>query len=137
MLRTAIESAYKKTVGALKDTLVRLISSLTRGGGLIEAVYIIVLVALMAGFVNAVVFPVPGAGQSYIPYPSSSAMSIPEAIVDAFVIVVGGAGIYLVYQSGRQTVRSRTVNLYLGLALLLLVVAVFVGIDMAILKGFG
>ena len=137
MLRTAIESAYKKTVGALKDTLLRLISSLTRGGGLIEAVYIIVLVALMAGFVNAVVFPVPGAGQSYIPYPSSSAMSIPEAIVDAFVIVVGGAGIYLVYQSGRQTVRSRTVNLYLGLALLLLVVAVFVGIDMAILKGFG
>jgi hypothetical protein len=34
-------------------------------------------------------------------------------------------------------VRPRTVNLYLGLALLLLVVAVFVGIDMAILKGFG
>jgi len=137
MLRTVLQSAYKKTIGALINTLLRLISSLTRGGGLIEAVYIIVLVALMAGFVNAVVFPLPGSVQSYIPYPSSSAMSIPEAIVDAFVIVVGGAGIYLVYQSGRQTVRSRTVNLYLGLALLLLVVAVFVGIDMAILKGFG
>ncbi|HUI24086.1 MAG TPA: hypothetical protein VLY82_06830 [Nitrososphaerales archaeon] len=108
---------------------------MTRGGGLIEAVYIIILIALMAGFVNAVVFPVPN--QSYIPYPGGSAMTIPEAIVDAFVIVVGGAGVYLVYQSGRQTVRSRTVNLYLGLALLLLVVAVFVGIDMAILKGFG
>jgi hypothetical protein len=137
MLRTAIESAYKKTIGALKDSLVRLISSLTRGGGLIEALYIIFLVALMAGFVNAVVFPVPGSAQSEIPVLSISAMSIPEAIVDAFVIVVGGAGVYLVYQSGRQTVRSRTVNLYLGLALLLLVVAVFVGIDMAILKGFG
>jgi len=135
MLRTALESAYKKTIGALRDSLAHLISSLTRGGGLIEALYIIVLVALMAGFVNAVVFPV--ANQSYIPYPGSSAMTIPEAIVDAFVIVVGGAGIYLVYQSGRQTVRSRTVNLYLGLALLMLVVAVFVGIDMAILKGFG
>ena len=135
MLRTALESAYKKTIGALKDSLAHLISSLTRGGGLIEALYIIVLVALMAGFVNAVVFPV--ANQSYIPYPGSSAMTIPEAIVDAFVIVVGGAGVYLVYQSGRQTVRSRTVNLYLGLALLMLVVAVFVGIDMAILKGFG
>lgn len=135
MLRTALESAYKKTIGALMNTLVRLVSSLTRGGGLIEAVYIIILVALMAGFVNAVVFPVPN--QSYIPYPGGSAMTIPEAIVDAFVIVVGGAGVYLVYQSGRQTVRSRTVNLYLGLALLLLVVAVFVGIDMAILKGFG
>ena len=135
MLRTALESVYKKTIGALKDSLAHLVSSLTRGGGLIEALYIIILVALMAGFVNAVVFPVPN--QSYIPYPGSGAMTIPEAIVDAFVIVVGGAGVYLVYQSGRQTVRSRTVNLYLGLALLLLVVAVFVGIDMAILKGFG
>ena len=137
MLRTAIESAYKKTIGALKDSLARLVSSLTRGGGLIEALYIIFLVALMAGFVNAAVFPVPGPAQSEIPVLSTSAMSIPEAIIDAFVIVVGGAGVYLVYQSGRQTVRSRTVNLYLGLALLLLVVAVFVGIDMAILKGFG
>ncbi len=137
MLRTVLESAYKKTIGALKDSLVRLVSSLTRGGGLIEALYIIILVALMAGFVDAVVFPVPGSAQSEIPVLSSTAMSIPEAIVDAFVIIVGGAGVYLVYQSGRQTVRSRTVNLYLGLALLLLVVAVFVGIDMAILKGFG
>lgn len=135
MLRATLESAYKKTIGTLKDALVRFFSSLTRGGSLIEAVYIVILVALMAGFVNAVVFPVPN--QSYIPYPGSGAMTIPEAIVDAFVIIVGGAGVYLVYQSGRQTVRSRTVNLYLGLALLLLVVAVFVGIDMAILKGFG
>jgi len=135
MLRTAIGSAYKRTVGALKDALVDFVSSLTRGGGLIQALYVVFLVALMAGFVNAVFFPVPN--QSYVPYPSSSAMTIPEAIVDAFVIIVGGAGIYLVYQSGRQTVRSRTVNLYLGLALLLLVVSVFTGIDMAILKGFG
>ena len=135
MLRQALETVNRKTIGALKITLTRFVSSLTRGGGLLEGVYIVALVALMAGFVNAVVFPV--SSQSYIPYPSSSAMTIAEAIVDAFVIVVGAAGIYLVYQSGRQTVRSRTVNLYLGLALLLLVVAVFVGIDMAILKGFG
>jgi nitrogen fixation/metabolism regulation signal transduction histidine kinase len=89
----------------------------------------------MAGFVSAVVFPVPN--QSYIPYPGSTAQTIPEGIVDAFVIVVGAAGIYLVYLSGRQTVRTRTVNLYLGLAILLLVVSVFTGIDMAILKGLG
>jgi hypothetical protein len=135
MLRTALESAYKRTVGAVKDALLGWVSSLTRGGGLIEALYVIFLIALMAGFVNAVVFPVPN--QSYIPYPGSSAMTIPEAIVDAFVIAIGAAGIYLVYLSGRQTTRTRTVNLYLGLALLLLVVAIFTGIDVAILKGFG
>jgi hypothetical protein len=135
MIRTALESTYKRTIGALKDALARSVASLTRGGGLIQALYVIFLVALMAGFVNAVVFRLPN--QSYIPYPGSSAQTIPEGIVDAFVIIVGAAGIYLVYLSGRQTVRTRTVNLYLGLALLLLLVSVFTGIDMAILKGFG
>ncbi len=135
MIREAIGSAYRKTIGALKNSVVGFISSLTRGGGLIQTLYVVLLVALMAGFVNAVVFPVPN--QSFIPYPNGSAQTIPEAIIDAFIIVVGGAGVYLVYLSGRQTVRSRTVNLYLGLALLLLVVAVFTGIDMAHLKGLG
>ena len=135
MIREALESAYRKTVGAAKDTVVGFLTSITRGGGLIQALYAVFLVALMAGFVDAVVFPVPN--QSYIPYPSGSAMTIPEAIVDAFVITVGAAGIYLVFMSGRQTTKTRTVNLYLGLALLLIVVSVFAGIDMAILKGFG
>ena len=135
MIREALVSAYKKTVGAAKDAVVGFLTSITRGGGLIQALYVVLLVALMAGFIDAVVFPV--ANQSYIPYPSGSAMTIPEAIVDSFVIIVGAAGIYLVYLSGRQTTKTRTVNLYLGLALLLIVVSVFAGIDMAILKGFG
>lgn len=134
MIREALESAYKKTVGAAKDAIVGSLSSVTRGGGLIQVLYVVVLVGVMAGFVDAINYPV--ANQSYIPYPSSSAMTIPEAIVDAFIIVVGGAGIYLVYMSGRQTTRTRTVNLYLGLALLLIIVSIFAGIDMAILKGF-
>ncbi len=135
MIREVLGSIYKKTIGALKDALVGLVTSVTRGGGLLQVLYVIFLVAMMAGFINAMVFPVPN--QSYIPYPSGSAQTIPEAIVDAFVIIVGGAGIYLTYLSGRQTVRSRTVSLYLGLALLMVVVSVFTGIDMAILKGFG
>jgi hypothetical protein len=135
MIRETLGTVYKRTVGALKDSLLGLTSSLTRGGGLIQALYALFIVALMAGFVNAVVFPVPN--QSYIPYPGGTAQTIPEAIVDAFVIIVGAAGIYLTYMSGRQTVRSRTVNLYLGLALLLIIVSLFTGIDMAILKGFG
>ena len=135
MIREAIVSAYRKTIGALKDSLVGFVSSVTRGGGLIQLLYVLLIVALMAGFVNAVFFPV--ANQSYIPYPGGSAQTIPEAIIDAFVIVVGAAGIYLAYLSGRQTTRTRTVNLYLGLALLLIIVSIFTGIDLAILKGFG
>ncbi|MDG6910485.1 MAG: hypothetical protein JRN08_08970, partial [Nitrososphaerota archaeon] len=108
MIREILESAYNRTVGALKDALVGFISSITRGGGLLQALYVLLVVALSAGFINAVVFPVPN--QSYIPYPGGTAETIPEAIVDAFVIFVGGAGIYLAYLSGRQTARSRTVN---------------------------
>lgn len=135
MIREALGSVYKRTVGALEDAFVGLVSSITRGGGLVQALYVLFILALMAGFLDAVTYPV--ANQSYIPYPSSAAMTVPEAVVDAFIIAVGGAGIYLVYLSGRQTARSRTVNMYLGLALLLLVVSIFSGFDMAILKGFG
>ncbi|HYB07605.1 MAG TPA: hypothetical protein VEB87_05575 [Nitrososphaerales archaeon] len=135
MIREALESVYKRTFGVLKDALARFASSITRGGGLVQALYVLLFVGLAAGFVSAIVFPV--SNQTYIPYPGGTAETIPEAIVDAFVVIMGGAGIYLVYLSGRQTVRSRTVNLYLGLALMLIVVSVFTGIDMAILKGFG
>jgi hypothetical protein len=135
MIREALESAYRRTVGAFRGGAGGLFGSVTRRGGLVQVLYVLVLVGLMAGFVTAIVYPVPN--QTYIPYPSSQSETIPEAIVNSFIIFAGGAGIYLVYLSGRQTVRSRTVNLYLGLALLLLVVSIFAGIDLAILKGFG
>ncbi|MDG7008593.1 MAG: hypothetical protein JRN06_10185 [Nitrososphaerota archaeon] len=135
MIRQTLESAYRKTIGSLRNGAVGLLSSLTRRGGVIQTLYVLALVGLMAGFVTALVYPVPN--QTYIPYPGSQAETIPEAIVNAFLIITGGAGVYLVYLSGRQTVRARAVNLYLGLALLLLVVSIFAGIDLAILKGFG
>jgi len=135
MIREALESAYKKTIGALKDRLVDYSSSVTKRAGLLQLMYVLFVVALAAGFINAVVFPVPN--QSYIPYPGGSAETVPEAIIDSFVIIVGGAGIYLAVLSGRQTVRTRTVSLYLGLALLLIIVSLFTGIDLAILKGYG
>ncbi|MDG6945280.1 MAG: hypothetical protein JRM91_01245 [Nitrososphaerota archaeon] len=135
MIRQAIQSAYKKSVGALKDWLVGTVSSATRGGGLIQLLYVIVIIGLMAGFVSAITYPV--ANETLIPYPSGSNETVPEAVVDAMVIVMGGAGIYLTYMSGRQTVRSRAVNFYLGIALLLLIVSLFIGFNLAILKGFG
>ncbi|MDG7007239.1 MAG: hypothetical protein JRN06_03210 [Nitrososphaerota archaeon] len=135
MLRETLETAYAKTIGALKDEVVGVGSSVTKREGFVQAAYLTVMVAVMAGFVGALIFPV--SNQSYIPYPSGTAETIPEAFVDSFVIAVGGAGIYITYLSGRQTTSSRTVDMYLALALLLLVVSVFAGIDMAILKGFG
>lgn len=135
MIRQTLETAYRRTVGALRNAVVGAVMSVTKRGGFVQTLYALILVALMAGFITAIVYPVPN--QTYIPYPSGQAETIPEAIIDSFIIITGGAGIYLAYMSGRQTTRSRTVNLYLGLALLLLVVSIFAGIDLAILKGFG
>ncbi|HKT22920.1 MAG TPA: hypothetical protein VJR06_09990 [Nitrososphaerales archaeon] len=135
MIRQALETAYRRTVGSLRNGAAGLLGSLTRRGGIIQTAYVLALVALLAGFVTALVYRVPN--QTYIPYPNGQAETIPEAVINAFIIITGGAGIYLVYLSGRQTVRARTVNMYLGLALLLLVVSIFAGIDLAILKGFG
>ena len=63
MIREALGSAYRKTIGAVKDAVLGFVSSITRGGGLIQALYVILLVALMAGFVDAVVF---GAGAAFV-----------------------------------------------------------------------
>jgi len=135
LIREMLESGYRKTIGALRSSLWDALTRGTRGSGLLQLGYVLVLVALMAGFISAVFTPVEN--QSYIVYPTTGAQSIPEMLVDAFVILVGGAGVYLVFLSGRQTVRTRTVNLYLGLAILLIAVSVLTGIELAILKGFG
>ncbi len=135
MVRKILESGYDRTIGALKKAVWRVFGSVASGGGLLQVVYVLVVVGLMAGFINAVFFPV--ANQGRVVYPGGGAQTIPEAVIDSFVIMLGGAGIYLTYVSGRQTTRARTVNLYLGLALLLIAVSLLTGIDLAIIKGFG
>jgi hypothetical protein len=132
MIRELIESGYKRTVGALRSYLWGLVTKGTRGSGLLQLGYVLVLVGLMAGFISALTSPV--SNQSYIVFPATGAQSIPEAMVEAFTILVGGSGVYLVYLSGRQTTRARTVNLYLGLAILLLLVSVLTGVEIALLK---
>ncbi len=135
MLRQALESAYTRTLGELRGTTARFGASLTERGGIIRALYVIVIVVYMSGFSLAVLYPAPV--QSLTPYPSAAFETLPDAFVNAFVIALGGAGIYLVYLSGRQTASPRMVNFYLGAGLLLLIVSTFTGINMAIMKGFG
>jgi hypothetical protein len=135
LIKEMLQSGYKKTIGAARDYFWGFLTKGTRGGNILQLVYVLALVGLMAGFVSAVFTPV--SNQSYIVYPSSTAQSIPELLVDSFVILVGGAGVYLILLSGRQTTRTRTVNLYLGLAILLVIVSVLTGIEISILKGFG
>ena len=100
---------------------------------MVRLLYVVIVVALMAGFIDAVFFPLPN--QAQIIQPGPGAQTIPEAVIDSFVILLGAAGIYVAYISGRQTTKSRMVNLYLGIALLLIAISVFTGIYLSILKG--
>lgn len=94
-------------------------------GQWIELLYVIAIVIMAAGTVNAVIQPVnPG----YVIFPSSGDQSATETVVDAFVLLLGAAGVYLSYLSGRQTTRSRMVNFFLLFGLLLIVSAIYIGI---------
>ena len=108
-------------------------SSAGSAWGALQLLYVLVMIALMAGFVNAAVLPVPNQAQAI--YPGPGAESIPETFIDGMVILLGGAGIYLTYISGRQTTRSRMVNLYLGFSLLLISISVLMGLYLVTAKG--
>jgi hypothetical protein len=120
------------TVGTVRNALAKALGSVANRMGLLQVLYVLGLVALMGGFVNAVFFPVPNQGQ--IVYPGTGAQTIPEAILDASVILIGGGGIYAAYVSGRQTTKSRMVNLYLAIALLLIAISVLMGLYLSVIK---
>jgi len=133
LIRKALENSYRKTVGALWAMLRRSTGAVGNNWGALQFLYLLGIIALMAGFVNAVVLPVPNQAQAI--YPGPGAESIPETFIDGMVILLGGAGIYLTYISGRQTTRSRMVNLYLGFALLLISISVMMGLYLVTVKG--
>lgn len=132
MIRRVLEQGYNMTVGTVRNALAKALGSVANRMGLLQVLYVLGLVALMGGFVNAVFFPVPNQGQ--IVYPGTGAQTIPEAILDASVILIGGGGIYAAYVSGRQTTKSRMVNLYLAIALLLIAISVLMGLYLSVIK---
>jgi hypothetical protein len=87
--------------------------------------YILGIVLMTAGIVNAVIQPV---NFGYVIFPSTGAQSATETGVDALALLIGAAGIYISYLSGRQTTKGRMVNFYLAIGLILIGIAVYMGI---------
>jgi hypothetical protein len=133
MIRKLIQSTYRKTIENLLNTVWRPVSSVVNSLGTAQVLYVVVIVALMAGFVNADVLQVPNQAQAV--YPGSGNQTFAETFIDAMVILVGASGIYLTYISGKQTTKSRMVNLYLVVALLLVCVALITGVYLVNAKG--
>ncbi len=133
MIREFLESGYQKTIGSLWRASGRLLSPVKSRGGLLQLFYILAVTGLMGGFISAVDFPVPNQGA--VIYPGAGAQTIPEAVINGFVILLGAAGIYLTFISGRQTTKPRMVNFYLILALLLIATGMYLGFYVFNAKG--
>jgi hypothetical protein len=99
-------------------------SSLIRGRW-IELLYVLGIVAMASGIVNAAIQPV---DSRYIIFPGQGSQSITETIINALALMLGATGIYLSYLSGRQTTKPRIVTFYLILGLLLLGMGIYIGI---------
>jgi len=90
-----------------------------------EVLYVTGIILMTAGVVNAAIQPV---NFGYVIFPSTGAQSATETGVDALALIIGAAGVYMSYLSGRQTTKPRMVTFYLGIGLLLIAIAVYIGI---------
>lgn len=98
----------------------------------LEAFYVIAMVVFTAGTVCAIIAPV---NVGYVIFPSPAGQSATETVVDAFVLLLGTAGIYVSYLSGRQTTKTRMGNFFLIIGLFLILMAVYIGIYVLNAKG--
>ncbi len=112
---------------------VRLARSIGRNGNSLsfvktrwaEMLYILGIVAMASGIVNAIIQPVDA---RYIIYPGQGSQSVTETIINGLALMLGATGIYLSYLSGRQTTKPRMVTFFLILGLLLIATGVYIGI---------
>ena len=126
MIRERLDSALDAVKGGVERAYGRnrTLSSLSNGR-LLEFLFIAAIVVMSAGIVDAAIQPV---SSGTIIYPNQGFQSFSETVINAFVILLGGAGIYVSYLSGRQTTKPRMVNFYLIIGILLLAMATYLGI---------
>lgn len=131
MIRRALESGYSKTTNTVCRLVPKHVFALRASW--FESLYVLGLVALLAGSMSAAFTPPSAQGQ--LIYPGSGAQTIPETFLYASVILLGAVGVYVAYLSGRYTTKPRLVNAYLAVSMLLLLVSVVVGITIVNIKG--
>ena len=130
-IRQALESGYSKTINTIRGLVPKGVLALRANR--LELLYVLGLVALSAGSVSATFAPPPT--QTQLIYPGPGAQTIPETFLYACIILVGAAGVYVAYLSGRYTTKPRLVNAYLAVSMLLLIVSVITGVTIVNIKG--
>jgi hypothetical protein len=130
MIKRIVQSALSKVQKSVTSLFGR--GPLSNTARWVQIFYVVLLVVFAAGLINATVQPV---DQRYVIFPSRGAQSISETFIDACAILLGAAGLYVSYLSGRQTTKPRMVNFYLIIALMLLASAMYIGLYVYGAKG--
>jgi hypothetical protein len=82
-------------------------------GRVVEGLYLLALLILLGGGVNAVLEGLRVKAPQAFVFVSSTVQSIGETIINIFALILGTAGIYLIYKGSRFTSSKRVTNFYL------------------------
>jgi len=123
LIRQWLESRASGVERRLGSVFERTGVSTTVKNNLIEVLYILGIVVMSAGIVSALASPV---NQSYTIYPSTNGETISEMVIYSMAMLLGFAGLYLSYLSGRQTVKPRLVPFFLILGLIMIGIAIYI-----------
>ena len=123
MIRQWLESRVSGVEDRLGKASQRSGLSATVKNNWIEVLYIAGIVVMSAGVVSALASPV---NQSYIIYPSTGGETISEMFIYSMAMLLGFAGLYLSYLSGRQTVKPRLVGFFLIVGLIMIGIAIYI-----------
>lgn len=118
------ERFKRSSVGRTVSNPGSLVSIRNRG---IEWIYILVLLLLAAGVINAASNAgTPGINSESI-VPNPSVQSTVETFIMLFGYIVGAIGIYSLFLCGRQTIRARSAEMFFIFGMLLVSVAIALG----------
>jgi len=79
----------------------------------LEIVYLIAILLFSSGLINGMIEGSSPYIGNYLIYPRSGVQTIPETFIYLFTMLIGSAGMYLLYLGGRQGLRRRIANFYL------------------------
>ena len=131
MSRLTQRMKYIKIGGrSLEDFLVVSVS------GIIPALYLLVMFLYSGGVVNTLLEGSRANLEGIPIIPNRSAQSTTEVVLNAFMLTMGTAAVYLMYRGGRQTMGKRLGNSYIMGGIVLLLLSFIVGISLLRLKGF-
>jgi len=126
LLKKALDDFTAKISRRLeKSRLVRGILKISVGK-VIEGLYLLALLILLGGGINAVLEGLRINAPQAIIFTSPNVQSIGETIIYIFALIFGASGIYLIYRGSKFTSSKRLSNFYLFIGIVGLLLALLI-----------